>query len=101
MSLAEVPAPAVAPGHLRVRVLATALNFPDVLMVRGHYQVRPDLPFTPGVEVCAEVLELGEGVSGFAAGDRVIGTSALPHGGLAQECLMPVTGAFTAPASDR
>lgn len=99
MSLTDVPTPAVVPGHLRVRVLATALNFPDVLMARGHYQVRPELPFTPGVEVCAEVLELGEGVSGLAVGDRVIGTSAVPHGGLAQECLMPASGTFAAPAS--
>jgi NADPH2:quinone reductase len=99
MSLADLPTPAVAPGHLRVRVLATALNFPDVLMARGHYQVRPDLPFTPGVEVCAEVLELGEGVAGFAVGDRVVGTSAVPHGGLAQECLMPASGTFAAPVA--
>lgn len=95
----DAPFPAVVPGHLRVRVLATALNFPDVLMVRGHYQVRPDLPFTPGVEVCGEVLELGEGVTGFAIGERVVGTTAAPHGGLAQECLMPATGTFAAPAS--
>ena len=73
MGAVEAPLPEVGPGHLRVRVLATALNFPDVLMVRGHYQVRPDLPFTPGVEVCGEVLELGDGVAGFAVGDRVVG----------------------------
>lgn len=95
----EVPEPVVQPGHLRVRVLATALNFPDVLMIRGHYQVRPDLPFTPGVEVCGEVLELGAGVDGVAVGDRVIGTAAVPHGGLAEQCLMPASGVFAAPAS--
>jgi NADPH2:quinone reductase len=99
MSLADIAVPTVQPGHLRVRVLAAALNFPDVLMARGHYQVRPDLPFTPGVEVCAEVLELGEGASGFAVGDRVVGTTAVPHGGLAQEALMPASGTFPAPAS--
>ena len=99
MAAVEAPLPEVGPGHLRVRVLATALNFPDVLMVRGHYQVRPDLPFTPGVEVCGEVLELGDGVAGFAVGDRVVGTTAVPHGGLAQECLMPATGTFAAPVS--
>ncbi|KRF22898.1 NADPH:quinone oxidoreductase family protein [Phycicoccus sp. Soil802] len=99
MGAVEAPLPEVGPGHLRVRVLATALNFPDVLMVRGHYQVRPDLPFTPGVEVCGEVLELGDGVAGFAVGDRVVGTTAVPHGGLAQECLMPATGTFAAPVS--
>ncbi|TPG19431.1 NADPH:quinone oxidoreductase family protein [Pedococcus bigeumensis] len=99
MSLADIPGPSVQPGHLRVRVLAAALNFPDVLMARGHYQVRPDLPFTPGVEVCAEVLDLGEGVSGFAVGDRVVGTTAVPHGGLAEQALMPASGAFPAPES--
>lgn len=99
MRVTEAPVPQVLPGHLRVRVRATALNFPDVLMARGRYQVRPDLPFTPGVEVCGEVLELGEGVSGVAVGDRVVGTTAVPHGGLAQECLMPAGGAFAAPAS--
>lgn len=99
MWLTDRPQPRVQPGHLLVRVLAVALNFPDVLMARGHYQVRPDLPFTPGVEVCAEVLELGEGVTGFAVADRVVGTTAVPHGGLAQVCLMPATGAFAAPLS--
>lgn len=99
MWLTERSEPRVQPGHLLVRVLAVALNFPDVLMARGHYQVRPDLPFTPGVEVCAEVLELGEGVTGIAVADRVVGTTAVPHGGLAQVCLMPATGAFAAPPS--
>ncbi|HEV7147287.1 MAG TPA: NADPH:quinone oxidoreductase family protein [Pedococcus sp.] len=99
LRLVDVPEPAVTPGHLRVRVRATALNFPDVLMMRGHYQVRPDLPFVPGVEVCGEVLEVGAGVSGLAVGDRVVGTTAVPQGGLAQQCLMPAAGTFQAPAS--
>jgi NADPH2:quinone reductase len=99
MELAEVSEPAPAAGQLRVRVLATALNFPDVLMARGLYQVRPEPPFVPGVEVCAEVLESGPGVDGFAPGDRVVGTTAVPNGGLAQECLMPSGGAFLAPRS--
>jgi NADPH2:quinone reductase len=100
----DVAEPVVAPGHLRVRVRAMAVNFPDILMARGLYQVRPDLPFVPGVEVCGEVLEVGrvpEGfpasVPGFSVGDRVVGTTAVPHGGLAEQCLMPMTGAFPAP----
>ena len=103
--LADVPPPRVPPGHVRVRVLATALNFPDVLMARGHYQVRPELPFTPGVEVCGEVLEIGASAGGVTTdphlrvGDRVVGTTAMPHGGLAQECLMPIAGTFRAPDS--
>nr|WP_202881648.1 NADPH:quinone oxidoreductase family protein [Pedococcus badiiscoriae] len=99
MRLTQCPEPPVRPGHLQVRVRAVALNFPDVLMARGQYQVRPDLPFTPGVEVCGDVLEVGEGVQGFAVGDRVVGTAAVPDGGLAQVCLMPAAGAFAAPPS--
>jgi NADPH2:quinone reductase len=99
MWLTDRPVPRVTPGHLLVRVLAVALNFPDVLMARGHYQVRPELPFTPGVEVCAEVVELGEGVTGFGVADRGVGTTAIPHGGLAELCLMPATGTFAAPLS--
>lgn len=99
LRLADVPEPVLTPGHLRVRVRATALNFPDVLMMRGLYQVRPDLPFVPGVEVCGEVLAVGEGVSGPTVGDRVVGTTAVPNGGLAQQCLMPAAGTFQAPES--
>ncbi|GAA4732400.1 NADPH:quinone oxidoreductase family protein [Pedococcus ginsenosidimutans] len=103
--LEDVPVPQVPAGHVRVRVLATALNFPDVLMARGQYQVRPELPFTPGVEVCGEVLEVGPATGGITTdphlrvGDRVVGTTAMPHGGLARECLMPVAGTFPAPAA--
>ena len=105
LSLGDVEAPQVPAGHVRVKVLATALNFPDVLMARGHYQVRPELPFVPGVEVCGEVLEVGSGVGGVttdahvAVGDRVVGTTAMPHGGLAEQCLLPVGGTFAAPSA--
>lgn len=73
MELADVPTPAPGPGQILVRVLAVALNFPDALMCRGQYQVRPPLPFTPGVELCGEVVTAGDG---FAVGQRVIGTPA-------------------------
>ena len=56
LTLAEVPDPEPGPGQVLVRVLGAAANFPDVLMCRGVYQVRPPLPFTPGVELCGEVV---------------------------------------------
>ncbi|MDR6861906.1 NADPH:quinone oxidoreductase family protein [Phycicoccus sp. 3266] len=101
LQLAQVLEPTVGPGQLRVRVLAAALNFPDALMVRGQYQVRPEPPFTPGVEVCGEVLEVGPGVDPdrYHLGDRVVGTTAVPAGGLAEQCLMPAGGAFPSPPS--
>ena len=61
LTLAEVPDPEPGPGQVLVRVLGAAANFPDVLMVRGGYQVRPPLPFTPGVELCGEVVTAGPG----------------------------------------
>ena len=90
--LADVPEPVAGPDQLRVRVDAVALNFPDILMCRGTYQERPPLPFTPGLEVCGTVLD------GPRAGQRVIGGPVLPHGGMAEQVLLPTAGAFTVPA---
>src|SRR5664280_611170 len=97
MSLDEVPDPAPDAGQLLVRVLGAAANFPDVLICRGLYQVKPPLPFTPGLELCGEVIVLGEGTTGFAVGDRVIGPSALPAGGFAELALMDTATTFPAP----
>ena len=88
LTLAEVPVPEPGPGQVLVRVLAAAANFPDALLCRGTYQVRPPLPFCPGVELCGEIVAAGDQVSGFAPGDRVIGGAALPHGGFAEYALM-------------
>ena len=99
LELAEVPTPAPGPGQLLVRVLAAVANFPDVLMCQGTYQVRPPLPFTPGAELCGEVVEVGPEASGFAPGDRVIGPAALPHGGYAEYALMPAASVMPAPAA--
>jgi NADPH:quinone reductase len=59
------------PGQVRVSVHAAGINFPDILMAAGEYQLKPDLPFTPGVEAAGEVTEVN-GASGVAVGDRVI-----------------------------
>ncbi len=88
LTLAEVPDPEPGPGQVLVRVLGAAANFPDVLMCRGQYQVRPPLPFTPGVELCGEVMAVGDGVTGLSAGDRVLGGSALPSGAFGELALM-------------
>ncbi|MEV8508768.1 NADPH:quinone oxidoreductase family protein [Actinoplanes sp. NPDC051475] len=95
--LQDVPDPEPGSGQLVVRVLASPVNFPDVLMCRGEYQVRPELPFTPGVEVCGEVVALGEGVTAFAVGDRVLGGAVLPYGGFAERALMDAATTFPAP----
>jgi len=97
LRLAEVPDPEPGPGQVLVRVLGAAANFPDVLMCRGGYQVRPPLPFIPGIELCGQIVALGPGVAGFAAGDRVLGGAALPSGGYAELAIMNADNAFPAP----
>lgn len=99
LRLVEVDTPQPGPGQLAVRVLASSANFPDVLMCRGEYQIKPDLPFTPGVELCGEVVALGPDVSGFTVGERVIGGGALPHGGFGEVALMTAAITFPAPAA--
>jgi NADPH:quinone reductase len=97
LTLAEVPDPEPGPGQLLVRVLGAATNFPDILMCRGGYQVKPTLPYTPGIELCGEVLATGSGVTGFAAGDRVIGGPVTPTGAYAELALMNAAAALPAP----
>ncbi len=97
LELAEAPRPDPGPGQLLVRVLAAAANFPDALLCRGAYQVRPPLPFTPGVELCGQVTAAGPGVTGFSPGDRVIGGTVLPHGAFAEYALMHAAGTMPAP----
>lgn len=100
LRLTEVPVPEPGDGQIVVRVRASALNFPDVLLSRGQYQVRPPLPFTPGVELCGDVVTTGPGTATrFTPGDRVIGTAVLPHGSLAEFTVMDEADAFPAPAS--
>lgn len=99
MRLVEVPDPEPGPGRLVVRVLAAPANFPDVLLCRGEYQLKPELPFTPGVELCGEVMAVGEGVTRFAVGDRVIGAGVFPYGGFAEQALMDQATTFPAPAA--
>jgi NADPH2:quinone reductase len=97
LRLAEVPDPEPAPGQVLVRVLGAAANFPDVLMCQGSYQVRPPLPFTPGIELCGEIVAVGSGVTGVAVGDRVIGAPVLPSGAYAELALMNAEAILPAP----
>jgi NADPH2:quinone reductase len=97
LELVEVGRPVPGAGQVLVRVRAVALNFADVLMARGQYQVRPPMPFTPGVELCGEVAAVGDGVTDRAIGQRVIGIPLMPHGALAEWTLMNAADAYPAP----
>ncbi|MGI8841319.1 MAG: NADPH:quinone oxidoreductase family protein [Caulobacteraceae bacterium] len=69
----EIPIPTPGSGEVRVRVIAAAVNFPDLLMTRGEYQHKPPLPFIPGLEMAGEIEALGEGAEGWKIGDAVVG----------------------------
>ena len=84
LTVQDVPSPKAGPGQVVIDVKASALNFPDALMVQGLYQVKPPLPFSPGAELAGIIKEIGEGVESLKPGDRVI---AFPgFGGFAEEC---------------
>ncbi|MDQ0579506.1 NADPH:quinone oxidoreductase family protein [Streptomyces rishiriensis] len=89
MRLEEVERPTPGDGQVLLRVRAANINFPDVLMCRGHYQVRPPLPFTPGVEICGETED----------GRRVIANPVLPYGGLAEYAIADAAALLPAPGS--
>ena len=78
----EVPDPAPGRGEVLIDVRAAGINFPDGLMVRGEYQMKPPTPFTPGSEVAGTVAALGEGVAEYRVGERVIAYCGL--GGFAE-----------------
>ncbi|HEY9372961.1 NADPH:quinone oxidoreductase family protein [Streptomyces sp.] len=87
MQCDEVDRPTPGDGQLLLKVRAANVNFPDALMCRGLYQVRPPLPFTPGVEICAETDD----------GRRVIATTALPYGGFAEYAVADAATVLPAP----
>lgn len=85
--LRDVPSPVPAAGQVRVRVGAAALNWPDVNLCRGVYHLKPELPFTPGMEACGVVTATGTGCE-HLLGTRVVGPASLPDGALAEEMIM-------------
>ena len=97
LRLDEIADPVAGPGELLVRVRATAINYPDVLIIEDKYQLKPPRPFAPGSEIAGEVEAVGEGVEGWSVGDRLI---AVPgFGGLAEKIVVPANRAFRLPAS--
>ncbi|MCL8009657.1 NADPH:quinone oxidoreductase family protein [Streptomyces sp. AS02] len=87
MRLADVETPTPGDGQILLKVRAANINFPDALLCRGHYQVRPPLPFTPGVEICGETED----------GRRVLANPALPFGGFAEYTVADAAAVLPAP----
>ena len=97
LTLEDVTPPVPGPAQVAIRVGAATLGLPDVLLGRGRYQLRPPLPFTPGLEAAGSVVAVGPGVDPARVGDRVVGVPTLPDGALAEVAVLPADGAYPLP----
>jgi NADPH2:quinone reductase len=86
LRLEDQPFRPLQEAEVRVAIQAAGINFPDILMAAGEYQLKPELPFTPGVEAAGDVIEIGEGVAEVAPGQRVI--VKMRHGAYADEAVV-------------
>lgn len=89
------PRPRPGPDDVQIDIKAAGLNFPDVLIIQGKYQFQPELPFIPGGECAGVVSAVGENVTRYAPGDRVIGMRG--HGCFCDTAVMPQTALSPAP----
>ena len=85
LTLEDVESKHLKAGEVRIKVKAAGVNFPDVLMIQGKYQFKPDFPFSPGAESAGEVLEVASDVRNLSIGDRVIAMTG--HGAFAEEVI--------------
>ncbi len=91
----EVDTPSPGKGEVLIDVAACAINFPDTLIIRDMYQFKPPRPFAPGGEISGTIEALGEGVEGFAVGDRVI--CGVGNGGLQEKVTVSAARLFKVP----
>jgi NADPH:quinone reductase len=94
LELVELPAPEPAPDAVLVDVRGIGVNFPDLLMTKGQYQFRPDLPTVPGCEVAGEVVRAPEG-SEWSSGDRV--AAFVWQGSFAEQAVIPLNSLVRVP----
>ena len=95
LQLTDVPAPCPQRNEILLKVLSCGLNFADTLLIQGKYQQKPDLPFSPGLEVCGIIEHINCSTSEFCVGDRVI--AIIKHGGLAEKIVVNPEACFKVP----
>lgn len=95
LALTDIDAPVAGPGELLVTVKACSINFPDALIIKDMYQLKPQRPFAPGSEIAGIVEAVGEGVTGWSVGDRVIAGTGF--GGLVEKKVVAAAGAYRLP----
>jgi NADPH:quinone reductase-like Zn-dependent oxidoreductase len=95
LSLEEAPDPVAGKGQVVVAVRACSINYPDVLIIEDKYQFKPPRPFAPGSEVAGVIESVGEGVTGWEPGDRVL--AVIGHGGLCEKVAIDAARLFRLP----
>ena len=95
VQMLDRPAPEPVEGELLIQVHAAGVNFPDLLMMAGQYQVKTPPPFIPGCELAGTVLSVGAGVKGFLEGDRVAALT--EQGAFAEQCVVKAATALPIP----
>ncbi|WP_343732447.1 NADPH:quinone oxidoreductase family protein [Duganella sp.] len=96
LTVQDLPDPRPGPGQVVIDVRAAGVNFPDVLIVQGKYQFKPELPFVPGSEVAGVIQSTGSDVTTFQPGDQVI--AFVPTGGFGQQLLAPAQALIPMPS---
>lgn len=96
LALEHVPVPHPGEGEVRVRVDAAGVNFADILMIAGEYQLRPELPFSPGFEIAGVIDATGPGVDDWSVGSRVTATPW--YGGYAEQVVLSASSVFALPS---
>jgi len=94
LRLVDIDGPRPTSGEVLLQVDAVGLKFPDLLQIRGGYQVKPKMPHIPGGEIAGTVLEVGDGVDSVSPGDRVLW---MGIGGLAEQVCAPAQECFAIP----
>lgn len=94
VAVPDLPSPKA--GEIKVQVASAGLNFADTLMIAGQYQHKPELPFTPGLELAGTVLEVGPGETRIKPGDPIM--AAVDHGGFAGQAIVRAADAVPIPA---
>jgi len=95
LRLEDIAPPEPAADQILIKVTASCVNYADTIMIKGHYQSRPDFPFAPGLEACGEVLRCGAATTRFKPGDRVM--ALLGHGGFAEQAVALESDCFAVP----
>jgi NADPH2:quinone reductase len=95
LEIKDMPDPVAGPGQVVIDVKAAGVNFPDVLIIQGKYQFKPELPFTPGSELAGVVRAVGPDVTAVKPGDKVIAFTSV--GAFAEQALVPVQAVMPMP----